>query len=229
MQSMVYYIPIFTSIISALFCIELIFHWKKNRTRYFGWWIIGVFFYGAGTVPESITAIIGWNEVVFKAWYILGAMLGGVPLAQGTIYLIMKRNPADFLTALLVPVILVGAIACALSPIDYSKVETYRLSGNVILWQEVRLFPIVINTYALLFFVGGTMYAAYGFWKKKVSLNKCYGNVLIAVGGLLPGIGGAFMRYGHVEILYISELLGIIFIYAGYTVFRKDKSVLLSY
>lgn len=156
-------------------------------------------------------------------------MLGGVPLAQGTIYLIMKRNPADFLTALLVPVILVGAIACALSPIDYSKVETYRLSGNVILWQEVRLFPIVINTYALLFFVGGTMYAAYGFWKKKVSLNKCYGNVLIAVGGLLPGIGGAFMRYGHVEILYISELLGIIFIYAGYTVFRKDKSVLLSY
>ena len=221
MHQAVYFIPILTALLSALFCVELIFHWRKNPTKFFAWWIAGVLFYGLGTVPEGITAIFGWHEWVFKAWYILGAMIGGAPLAQGTIYLLMKRNPADFLSALLIPVILVGAISCVLSPIDYAKVNPAKMSGDVLLWKEVRFFPIVINTYALLFFVGGAMYAAWSAWKKKVSKNKCYGNLIIATGGLLPGIGGAFMHYGHIEVLYISEFFGIIIIYAGYKVFMK--------
>jgi hypothetical protein len=39
---------------------------------------------------------------------------------------------------------------------------------------------------------------------------------LIAVGAILPGIGGAFTRFGHTEVLYVTELLGLLFIYAGY-------------
>jgi hypothetical protein len=221
MNSLVYFIPILTALLSALFCVELILHWKKNPTKFFAWWIIGILFYGLGTVPEGLTAIFGWYEWVFKSWYILGAMIGGAPLAQGTIYLLMKRNPADFLSALLVPVILVGAIACALSPVDYAKVNPIKMSGDVLLWKEVRYFPIVINTYALLFFVGGAMYAAWSAWKNKLARNKCYGNLIIATGGLLPGIGGALMRYGHIEALYISEFFGIIIIYLGYKVFMK--------
>ena len=40
--------------------------------------------------------------------------------------------------------------------------------------------------------------------------------MLIAVGALLPGIGGAFTRFGYVEVLYVTELLGLTLIYAGY-------------
>ena len=39
---------------------------------------------------------------------------------------------------------------------------------------------------------------------------------LIAVGALLPGIGGSFTRFGHTEVLYVTEFIGIILIYLGY-------------
>ena len=34
--------------------------------------------------------------------------------------------------------------------------------------------------------------------------------------GLLPGIGGTFTRFGHVEVLYVTELAGLLLIYLGY-------------
>jgi hypothetical protein len=46
--------------------------------------------------------------------------------------------------------------------------------------------------------------------------KRFLGNVLIAVGALLPGIGGAATRFGHTEVLYVTELIGLVGIYAGY-------------
>ena len=223
MTSPVHYIPILTTLLSAFFFIILLRHWMKKPTGYFLWWTLGVFFYGAGTVTESLTTLFGWSEPVFKAWYILGALLGGAPLAQGTIYLLMKKRTADILSICLVLAVVTGSVVCILSPIDYSKVETYRLSGKVLEWNAVRFFPPFINTYSLIFFVGGAAYSAWGYWKKKVSMNRCYGNILIAVGGLLPGIGGTFTRYGYVEVLYITEFVGLILIYLGYNLIKNER------
>jgi hypothetical protein len=40
--------------------------------------------------------------------------------------------------------------------------------------------------------------------------------VAIAIGGILPGIGGTFTRFGHVEVLYVTELIGLVVIWVGY-------------
>jgi hypothetical protein len=42
------------------------------------------------------------------------------------------------------------------------------------------------------------------------------GNTLIAAGAILPGIGGAATRFGHTEVLYVTELLGLSLIWLGY-------------
>ena len=46
--------------------------------------------------------------------------------------------------------------------------------------------------------------------------NKYVGNILIAIGAILPGIGGTFTRFGHVEVLYVTEFVGLLLIFAGY-------------
>ena len=53
------------------------------------------------------------------------------------------------------------------------------------------------------------------------------GNLLIAIGGLLPGIGGSFTKFGYVEVLYVTEFAGLVFIYFGYKTIRNDHSVSL--
>ena len=41
-------------------------------------------------------------------------------------------------------------------------------------------------------------------------------NVLIAAGAILPGIGGTATRMGYTEILYVTELAGLILTWIGY-------------
>lgn len=55
--------------------------------------------------------------------------------------------------------------------------------------------------------MGGALYSAWIFWRKRILLHRVIGNVLIAAGALLPAFGGAFSRLGVSGALYISELL----------------------
>ena len=46
--------------------------------------------------------------------------------------------------------------------------------------------------------------------------RRFVGNTFIAIGALLPGIGGAFTRFGHTEVLYVTEFVGLVMIFIGY-------------
>jgi hypothetical protein len=217
MQNVTHYIPIFTTIFSTFFFIQLYQHWRrKPDAKYLLWWMIGVFCFGLGTLTESINVLIGWSAFNMKAWYIAGALLGAFPLAQGTVYLLFKKKTADILSWFFIVYILIAAIAISLSPIDMSLVDPTRLTGKVMTWTWARMFSILPNTYALVFLVGGAAWSAIQYARKQNSGNRVLGNWLIAIGALLPGIGGSFTRFGYVEVLFVTEFIGIILIWAGY-------------
>lgn len=60
------------------------------------------------------------------------------------------------------------------------------------------------------------MYSALKYRKVPEMSHRVIGNWLIAFGALLPGVGGSFTRFGYVEVLYVTELAGILLIYLGY-------------
>ncbi len=226
MIGLIHKIPILTTILSAIFFVALYNHWKsKGRPAYLMWWTLGVLFYGLGTLTESIVGIFGWSEVVFKSWYILGALLGGFPLAQGSVYLMFSKRTADIMGGLVVGIIVIASVLVLLSPINYELVEPTRLTGSVLGWSRVRLITPFVNIYAFIFLVGGAFYSAYKYSKEAVYRNRFLGNLFIAFGGLLPGIGGSFTKFGYTEVLYVTELLGIILIYFGYITIRQDKTL----
>ncbi len=217
MRSAVHNLPILTSALALWFAPQLFRRWGERRPApHLFWGGLGVALYGVGTVTESLTTLLGWSEPVFRAWYISGALLGGAPLAQGTAYLLLPRRSADRLTALLLSVVAVAAVCVLLSPIAPERVEAHRLSGRVLEWAWVRRFSPFINSYAFLMLVGGALLSAWRFRGVPGGRGKVLGNVAIAAGGLLPGIGGTFTRFGHVEVLYVTELAGLLLIYAGY-------------
>jgi hypothetical protein len=216
-QNPVLYIPIATTFIALIFAWMVLQRYRqKGKGAHLLWWAMGIFIYGVGTFTEGFVTLFGWNETVFRAWYISGALLGGAPLAQGTVYLLLRRATANRLTLMLVPVIIIAAVFVLLTPLDYSLVEPHRLSGKIIEWRWVRFFSPFINTYAFIFLVGGAILSAYRFRKSLATRHKFIGNVYIAIGALLPGIGGTFTRFGYTEVLYVTELIGLILIYVGY-------------
>jgi hypothetical protein len=219
-----HYLPIASTVVASWFAWVLWRHWRRSpQSRHLMWWTIGVALFGLGTLTEALTTLVGWHEPVFRAWYIAGALLGGAPLAQGTVYLLMKRRSADRLTVALVVYVAIAAVFVLTTPLVADAAEIGRLDGDAMEWQWVRLFSPLVNTYALVFLVGGAGWSAWRYRKRSDRpRSRVTGNWLIAVGALLPGIGGAFTRAGHVEVLYVGELIGLFLIWRGYRLITGD-------
>jgi hypothetical protein len=217
MRSFVHYIPIVTTIVAIFFAPVVYRRWKEKKSGpHLLWWAAGIALYGVGTFTESWTTLFGWNEWVFRSWYISGALLGGAPLAQGTVYLMMNRKTANVLSWALVSFIAVASVGVLLTPLDMSMVEPHRLTGSIMEWQQVRLFSPFVNTYAAIFLIGGAALSAWRFRSHPALRHRYTGNIFIAVGALLPGIGGMATRMGHTEVLYVMELIGLLLIWTGY-------------
>tara|TARA_B100000941_G_scaffold286689_1_gene260682 strand:- start:1089 stop:1766 length:678 start_codon:yes stop_codon:yes gene_type:complete len=225
---MIDYIPILTTILSLYFFIEILKHYLFRKKKYLFWWMIGVATFGLGTLSESIHTIIGYNEFNLRFWYILGALLGGFPLAQGTVYLLFSKKFANQSSLFFISYILVASIFILMVPIKITESFDGGLTGQVFGWQWVRIFSIPINIYAFTFLVGGAIYSAYKYSKFKNLIYKVYGNTAIAIGGILPGIGGSFTRAGYVEVLFVTEFFGLASIYAGYKIIKYNTTIQVS-
>jgi hypothetical protein len=211
----VHYIPVLTTAVAVAFSGFLFAKYRRRPSTHVLWWAIGAAFYGLGTLIEATITLAGNSVVLTKAWYIAGAILGGYPLAQGSLYLSYSRRFANRATAISLPVVVLASVLVAFSPVDLTRFELHRPSGALLAWRWVRLLTPFINAYAAFFLIGGAGVSAWRFWRHEGAGNRAAGNVLIAVGALLPGIGGSMAKAGVVEALYVGECLGLLLIWAG--------------
>ncbi len=215
MGDSILYLPLATTGLAALFAWQVFRRWRtRTASVHLAWYAAGFALYGAGTLTEGLTAVLGWHELLFRTWYITGALLGGAPLAQGTVYLLFPRRIANALTVPLLTVVAVAAVFVLLTPLDTVDKGTKLLETSIIQWTWVRAFSPFINTYAFIFLVGGAAYSAIHF--RHSNPRRAAGTAAIAFGAILPGIGGALTRAGHTEALYITEFIGILLIFGGY-------------
>jgi hypothetical protein len=213
---LVHYLPILTTLICVAFVAALVRRAvPRGWPPHLLWWGIGVSAYGLGTAIESTITVFGNTAELTRWWYWAGAILGGYPLATGTVYLLVKRRLANWLTALSLSLVVFASVAVFLTPLDAGAVEPHRPSGAVLGWTWIRLLTPFINGYAALFLVGGALYSSLYFIRSRTNPNRAAGTALIALGGLLPGVGGGMAKAGIVEALYIGEFVGIILIWIG--------------
>jgi hypothetical protein len=236
--SFVHYLPIGTTIISAIFLVVLLKSAsEKSWPLHLVWWSIGVFFYGLGTTLESCITLFGNSPELNRWWYWAGAILGGYPLATGSVYLVFKKKAtAHLLTGISLVLVVVASVAIFLTPLEAEALDPVRPSGNILSWQWIRLLTPFINIYAAVFLIGTAVHSSIKFARAyrlnaKVDLDasaassqrvlflRAWGTIFIGFGGLLPGIGGSLTKATDLpESLYIGELVGITFIWLGHAV-----------
>ncbi len=220
----VHYIPVFTTLLSATFCLILFRRYLLRGGTHHLWWSGGILAYGVGTGLEGCVTLLGNSVGLTKAWYIAGALLGGYPLAQGSVYFHLNRNTANRMTWLTVPFLVLLSLLVVLSPVRAASMESFRPSGDLLGWQWIRWFTPLINLYAVVFLIGTAAWSAWHFARRAGEASRAAGNALIAIGALLPAIGGAMAKAGAVEVLYVGEFFGIILIWVGYVFCVKTPS-----
>ena len=223
-MSAIHYLPILTTILSAAFATTLYKRWLLRRSPHLWWWAFGISTYGAGTAIESAITLFGNTVALTKTWYIAGALLGGYPLAQGSLFLSWPRPLARRLTAVTMTFVFVASILVVISPVNLAMLEPNRPSGAILAWHWIRLLTPFINVYAVFFLIGGAIRSAWRHYKERGHLYRAAGNALIALGAILPGIGGGFAKAGRVEVLYVGECLGLMLIWAGERVCAREPS-----
>lgn len=221
----IHYLPILTTVLSVLFAASLTSRWRRRHKPHLAWWAFGIATYGMGTLVESSITLFGNSIFLTKAWYITGALLGGYPLAQGSLYLSWPRKTARRLTIASLTLVIAASIFTILSPVDMTHFEVERPSGALLAWKWVRLMTPFINLYAVFFLIGGAIRSAWRHYKERGHLYRAYGNALIAAGAILPGIGGSMAKGGIVEALYVGECIGLILIWAGDRVCSMQERV----
>jgi hypothetical protein len=217
------YLPILSTIITFVFAASVFNRFRVRHGLHLLFWGIGLVLYGIGTLTE-VLMMFTYNELALKLWYLCGAMLTAAWLGQGTINLLVRRRGvASILNFILITISLLAVVMVLLAPVTpaaatYNIAQPASAQYKDILTRSggVVLLTILLNIYGTFTLVGGAIYSAYIFWRKKVLFNRMIGNILIAIGAIMPAMGGSFLRMGLPDFLYLSEFLGVILMYIGF-------------
>ncbi len=138
-------IPAITAVLAATMSILLLGQWRSRRRGYQAVWALGMAFFAIAVACEAIAAASGWNEPIYRVWYLTGAVWTAGWLGLGTAFLLgrtrfgfgfavclflaglftfltARKNPeiyADATTTAMLYFLIAGVLAVAVS------VETY--------------------------------------------------------------------------------------------------------
>ncbi|MGH2407456.1 MAG: hypothetical protein ACRDF7_05160 [Candidatus Limnocylindrales bacterium] len=85
-------LPAASAILSFIFAIALFDQWRERRHGYQLVWAIGMLLYGLASACEALGAAGGWNDGLYRAWYLSGVVLSAGWLGLGTALLLGRTR-----------------------------------------------------------------------------------------------------------------------------------------
>ncbi|MFQ5910282.1 MAG: hypothetical protein ACE5IJ_06120 [Thermoplasmata archaeon] len=207
---MINYFPLVSCIIAAIFMVLLLVQYINRRKIHQLVWTVALSFWFISTLLEFLAApeLVGGNEYMYKVFYVLTAPLVAL-FGAGSLYLLTHKPWGKYFLiytiVVSIPLIVLGFTAT----IDTDKIsEGFEIAGGA-MPSHVRNFSPALTVPGGIFLIGG---AVYSFWLDR---TRKY-NLLIALGGVFPFIGGSLARAGEVTLFYAFETVGALLLFVGF-------------
>ncbi len=216
------YIPLITCIVSFIFAVTVLDQYFARRKPYQLLWAIGLFMYSVSTFTEFWWNVHGHVDIMYRLWYLIGAVLVAAYLGQGTLYLLMRRRNANIIMVVLGAATVYATVRIFMINLDISGLT--NLTGVGVMPTDVRsIITPIFNAFGTVALVGGAVYSTFIFWRKHILPHRVIANILIAVGALLPAAGGIHISTGgNLNLFFALELSGVIIMFIG---FLRTKEV----
>ena len=85
-------LPFLSSLLSLVFAVLVADQWLRRRQPYQLVWAIGLLWYGISAGTEFLGGAFGWNEPLYRAWYLIGAFGVAAYLGLGTVFLLRNTR-----------------------------------------------------------------------------------------------------------------------------------------
>ena len=227
-------LPFLSTVVMVVFTVWVLQRYVVRRKLHFLFWGLGLAMFGFGSFAEAYLAI-AWSKWVFFGWYLFGAALTAGWIGHGTVYLLFRKKWVHGITA----VLLVGSLFAAyLMFVATQNLNEAAFSPTVPISEQyrdimpptnaggaVRLTTPFFNVYGLITLVGGALWSAYLFWRKRILPNRVIGNVLIAAGALSIGLASTLTRLGNGSYLFLGELVAAVLMFIGFCYAAKPAAM----
>ena len=152
------WLPGLTAVLALVFAAALFDQWRERRHSFQLAWALGMLFFGIAAGCEAIAGAAGWSEMLYRAWYLTGAVWTAGWLGLGTalllgrtrfgytfalcvflagLFMFLASRRAEYANAGLVPLVYflaAGVIAVAVA------VETYFQNDR---WPRIAVIGVL--------------------------------------------------------------------------------------
>ena len=85
-------LPFLSTVLSFGFAVLVGDQWLRRRQPYQLVWTLGLLWYGIGAGTELLGSAFGWNEALYRTWYLFGAFGVAAYLGLGTVFLLNRTR-----------------------------------------------------------------------------------------------------------------------------------------
>jgi hypothetical protein len=206
-------LPLVTTFVSSAFAVAVVLRYMRRRRPSHLAWAIGLLLFAVAAFNGFLARSGGATETEYRLFYLFGAIANVAWLALGTVFIVAPRyGRAAFgfvlaLTAL-------AAYAVFSTPVDLAvAVDTGRGFPDGSL---PRILAAIGSGLGSLVLIGGALWSAWVFLRRRDQGRRALANVVIAAGVFIAAAGGTVAFTGASGILELTNLIGVSVMFVGF-------------
>ena len=204
---MVSFLPLGSSLVAGVFAVFVLNRWwGKKRIHHLAWGI-GLILFSVASLCEFLSEVNGWNVGMYKLYYAFAPTNVAV-LGLGTVYLLRDTRIGNGMSLYVLALFAVFVIMISLASVNSTEFVAGVTVGGKAMPDNVRVFSYLFTIPGVLALIGGALYS---WWKTRAGYN-----LLIAAGFLIIAGGGAMARFSGPDLLYPTNLIGIVVVFPGF-------------
>jgi len=202
-----------SALVSAVFAVVMGARYLRRRRAHQLAWTIGLAMFAAAAVAGAMARMGGATEAEYRVFYLFGAILNVAWLALGTLFLLVPRV-ARWAVWAVVALTAIAAIAVLTAPVDLSAaVDTGRGFDAAPL---PRILAGIGSGLGSVILIGGALWSAWVFLRRRHEGRRALGNVIIAAGVLVAAVGGTAAFTGASGVVEWTNFAGVTLIFIGF-------------
>ncbi len=212
--------PLVVALIALVFGGIVLRQWLTRKRPQQLLWSVSLFMAALAALVYVAFLSTG-ADLIFRVYYIFGALLNAAYLGMGSLYLVLSRRVANLVLSGLVIVSAFGVALLVVAPLDPTKLHEAQLqglSGAGVIKQGLWLVLFILhNVFGALTVSGVAVYSAYKVGKQQAPRRFAVANITIAAGVLIVSQAGSGARLGAPSgLFWIITAAGFSVVFVGF-------------
>lgn len=206
-------LPLVTTFVSGAFAVAVALRYMRKRRPSHLAWAVGLLLFAVAAFNGFLARTGGATDLEYRLFYLFGAIANVAWLALGTVFIVAPRYGRASLAAVLA-LTAVAVYAVFSTPVDIAvAVDTGKGFPDGSL---PRILAGIGSGLGSLVLIGGALWSAWVFLRRRDQGRRALANVVIAVGVFIAAAGGTAAFTGASGILELTNLIGVSVMFVGF-------------